>query len=229
MKGEKIVARLRELDFEINVPDLYSRLRDWNILYKGEDNINRGMVPGTTMMRDPRGYEYTDFSEELCESILERYEAGRVRTLDPLVFMQQTSSFLTKRQCCELKYLRRQFYTEHGQSLHTVYLNSPRWVNIRERALRTQGAVCYRCEFDGKPMHGKSGGLILTNNYIVVHHMTYQNWMDERNEELIVLCRNCHGDIHRDFTPDHPYFPGRKFGVDVLKQIRKYIKEEVQC
>lgn len=60
------------------------------------------------------------------------------------------------------------------------YLVSPEWRERRAAAIAAQGFKCQRC--------GRRRDL-------QVHHKTYKNLGKERDEDLEVLCRDCH-EIH---------------------------------
>jgi 5-methylcytosine-specific restriction endonuclease McrA len=57
------------------------------------------------------------------------------------------------------------------------YMRSQEWRNRRQRALARAG---YRCQVCG----GKSG--------LQVHHVSYANLGHEQDEDLTVLCSDCH-------------------------------------
>lgn len=61
------------------------------------------------------------------------------------------------------------------------YLRTPKWHTTRAAAIRRAGGKCQRC--------GAVEGL-------EVHHRTYARLGRERPEDLVVLCRRCHGGAH---------------------------------
>lgn len=72
---------------------------------------------------------------------------------------------------------------------YQAYLNSPRWQAIRKRLYREYE---YKCAMCGSPKN------------LNVHHITYENLGEEKDEDLTVLCQQCHSDIHgkRTFFDD---------------------------
>lgn len=65
--------------------------------------------------------------------------------------------------------------------IHTQYLNSTLWKNIRRHVLEIhnyQCQGCYSCQAEE------------------VHHMTYERWLQEHHTDLIALCNHCHNNIH---------------------------------
>lgn len=61
------------------------------------------------------------------------------------------------------------------------YLQTAHWKNVRKQALFRAKYKCSLC--------GKKGKLN-------VHHNTYENRGGEKDEDLIVLCQDCHGKFH---------------------------------
>ena len=64
---------------------------------------------------------------------------------------------------------------------YRAYLESEKWKSIRNKKISESGNRCQLCN--------KSG---LLN----VHHRTYDNVFNEKMEDLIVLCRECHAHFH---------------------------------
>ncbi|MGG7079669.1 HNH endonuclease [Clostridium sardiniense] len=80
-----------------------------------------------------------------------------------------------KDEYSEQKYKRE--LTEGQDWYHNTYLKSEHWERTRDRALKRAG---YRCEECG------------SNKNLNVHHKTYDNIWNERDEDLEVLCQPCH-------------------------------------
>lgn len=65
------------------------------------------------------------------------------------------------------------------------YLKSEAWKNIRARKIKSSGCICERCK---KRCWKKE---------LNVHHRTYNLILGrETDEQLIILCKNCHNLIH---------------------------------
>jgi hypothetical protein len=60
------------------------------------------------------------------------------------------------------------------------YLASPHWHERRRRAFGLAGGICIGCE--RKAEH--------------IHHRTYARLGQERDEDLVAVCHDCHRDIH---------------------------------
>ena len=67
---------------------------------------------------------------------------------------------------------------------YKAYLNSPHWQAIRKRLYKEYDYKCDRC---GSPKN------------IQVHHLTYENLGEEKDEDLTVLCQVCHKKLHDPF------------------------------
>lgn len=64
---------------------------------------------------------------------------------------------------------------------YPTYLQSPHWQHLRAHLLLTRGARCERCQALGA---------------VDAHHLSYAHLGCERPEEIILLCRACHRDMH---------------------------------
>lgn len=64
---------------------------------------------------------------------------------------------------------------------YNEYLQTEHWKRVRERILRQSGYKCQSC-----------GSLCNLN----VHHNTYENRGHEKDEDLVVLCFDCHQKFH---------------------------------
>lgn len=67
-----------------------------------------------------------------------------------------------------------------NKKLYISYINSPSWKKIKDRILIERNI----CECCGE------------KNNIQVHHKTYKNITEELDEDLLVVCENCHNKIH---------------------------------
>ena len=64
---------------------------------------------------------------------------------------------------------------------YKAYLNSPKWQATRKRLYREYE---YKCAICGSPKN------------LNVHHITYENLGEEKDEDLTVLCQECHNKLH---------------------------------
>ena len=71
------------------------------------------------------------------------------------------------------------------------YLQTPHWQHKRNEKLRAMG---YRCQLCNRP----ASKVILD-----VHHHTYERRGEERDEDLTVLCRECHYRHHEHGPRGH--------------------------
>lgn len=72
---------------------------------------------------------------------------------------------------------------------YKMYIKSEPWKIIREMCLIRAGFMCEKCGKIGKQMGG--------NSTLHVHHKTYARFGCEDMDDLIVVCKNCHSNIHR--------------------------------
>jgi hypothetical protein len=70
---------------------------------------------------------------------------------------------------------------ELRQLPYPQYLLSRHWKITRQRALLRAGRQCHRC---------------CSSYRLEVHHLTYENLGRELEDDLVVLCANCHADAH---------------------------------
>lgn len=64
------------------------------------------------------------------------------------------------------------------------YLISPEWRERRRIEISAAGYVCQICGIYGE------------RRRFQVHHLTYERRGDELPEDLLVLCGDCHRDVH---------------------------------
>ena len=63
------------------------------------------------------------------------------------------------------------------------YISSKEWKEKRKKVASERNFICEMCK--------KQVG-----NKFHVHHMTYKNFMNEKDEDLMLLCKECHEKIH---------------------------------
>lgn len=63
------------------------------------------------------------------------------------------------------------------------YISSKEWKEKRKKVASERNFICEMCK--------KQVG-----NKFHVHHMTYKNFMNEEDEDLMLLCKECHEKIH---------------------------------
>jgi 5-methylcytosine-specific restriction endonuclease McrA len=65
---------------------------------------------------------------------------------------------------------------------YTKHINSERWERRRLRAIDEVGGACQMCG---------------STDRIQVHHLNYDNLGNEKPEDLLVVCRQCHRKVHQ--------------------------------
>lgn len=63
------------------------------------------------------------------------------------------------------------------------YLQSKHWKRFRLKALKHHGKICMLCG-------------VTEVNFFHVHHLTYENLGNEKLEDVVVLCPECHSIVH---------------------------------
>jgi phage terminase large subunit GpA-like protein len=78
------------------------------------------------------------------------------------------------RQLGRLRAAYREWYSD-------VYLQTDHWKQARIAALKRGHHRCAQCG---------------TTRALEVHHVCYERFFDEHQDDLIVLCAHCHEDVH---------------------------------
>jgi len=65
---------------------------------------------------------------------------------------------------------------------YEVYMQSKEWFLRKQNVYEQRGGKCERCGSDFRTE---------------VHHLSYKNLGNEKDDDLIVLCRKCHMIEHR--------------------------------
>lgn len=84
------------------------------------------------------------------------------------------------------------------------YLASTEWRQKRWKVLTRDGFKCVDCG---------------TAFNLEVHHITYDRWRHEQPEDLITLCRTCHGTLHEKAHSiyNNGYSHNNKYPASILK------------
>lgn len=81
----------------------------------------------------------------------------------------------------EAMFVERQL-TKHGYASLGQYRSSKLWAKVRERRRCREGGD--RCE------------ICSSTSFCQLHHKTYENLCEEHDEDLVLLCGECHGAVH---------------------------------
>ncbi|MBW2596220.1 MAG: HNH endonuclease [Deltaproteobacteria bacterium] len=99
----------------------------------------------------------------------------------------------------DLEIFENENFTEGGTSIRLVnyFERNP---ELRTAAIRIHGTTCMACGFNFEKKYGKHG-----KDFIEVHHLNPVSQNLEKknvapNEDLVVVCSNCHRMIHRNKT-----------------------------
>lgn len=78
------------------------------------------------------------------------------------------------------------------------YLKSPQWQTVRDAALKRANYQCEKCK---------------SAKNLEVHHITYKRLGYELPEDLIVLCKDCHENVHsEDLKQNDDFFANSSEG-----------------
>lgn len=80
--------------------------------------------------------------------------------------------------------MREKLTDKEFQKIYQPYMQSPEWGARRLQAFEYYGKKCQAC--------GRERNL-------TVHHADYTNLFNEKMDELRVLCKRCHSDLHKKF------------------------------
>lgn len=112
-----------------------------------------------------------------CSPCWDKKNAPRREALQEESRMRAVAARKAAEEFRRLKQLHSMPYQE--------YLASPEWAETRRRALKRCGFRCQLCNREGQ---------------LNVHHRTYERRGNEKNEDLIVLCRECHKTFHQEMS-----------------------------
>jgi len=71
--------------------------------------------------------------------------------------------------------------TKNRKEEYQKYLKSSAWRKKREELFVLRGKRCEKCS---------------NENYLQIHHLTYERIFNERLEDLKILCKGCHSNEH---------------------------------
>lgn len=71
---------------------------------------------------------------------------------------------------------------------YQLYLEEEHWQQVRKEALERAAYRCSKCNLQG--------------GILDVHHLNYEHMWCERSEDVVVVCRNCHGATHEQAKGD---------------------------
>lgn len=122
--------------------------------------------------------------KEYREEARRRQRQARLREpeQEQLAKEQEVRSYRPSRQDSDIERAVPTRPHELRAMLYEEYLQSPHWKRRREDKLRAAGRRCQVCN--------RGSGIL------DVHHRTYERLGEELDEDLTVLCRDCHSVFH---------------------------------
>lgn len=106
--------------------------------------------------------------------------------------------------------------TKESYGTYEEYLKTKHWLKVKARYVLKYVKMCSMCE---------------STTWIDLHHITYNRIGNERDEDLIWLCRTCHKKIHAIHAKDERTAAGlfllkiRKVVVLKRKPIKNNLKK----
>ena len=83
---------------------------------------------------------------------------------------------------------------------YEAYLGSRVWYYRRQRLIRERGRRCEECHREPYVLTRKAAGLPARSS-LILHHLTYERVGNESDEDLRLLCKECHHEAHRVKIP----------------------------
>ena len=77
------------------------------------------------------------------------------------------------------------------------YVFSKEFARRKRERIKAADSCCERC------------GNVQSAQYLTLHHLTYERLGNERDEDLQLLCRDCHREADRERQRAHPLFEKR--------------------
>lgn len=134
-------------------------------------------------------YKYTAingrlFYKKRCDNCL-RFDGGQIKhssieNIENVHFDNTPDNLHEHSFSIELRKTLVQKRNEYEYEIYREYYLSDLWKRKRIKVLKRDNHLCQAC---------------LTNKATEVHHLTYNNFMDEPLFELISLCHRCHDKI----------------------------------
>lgn len=77
---------------------------------------------------------------------------------------------------------------KYSKESYIDFINSDEWKEKRSLIIQDRGQICERC-----------GEIIENKNKLHLHHRDYdKEFGTEADEDLMILCEDCHHNLHRD-------------------------------
>ena len=83
---------------------------------------------------------------------------------------------------------------------YEAYLGSKAWYYRRQRLIRERSRRCEECHREPDVLTSKAAGLPARRS-LILHHLTYERVGNESDEDLRLLCKECHREAHRVKIP----------------------------
>ena len=94
---------------------------------------------------------------------------------------------------------------------YSAYLQTKHWKAMKEKVYEEYGGICGVC------------GELVPKEFSNVHHRTYKRIGNEKMSDLILLCKSCHGKLHK--RKNKWKYERQQFGI-VIDRCRRELSEE---
>ena len=75
------------------------------------------------------------------------------------------------------------YWLKKRRESYSDYLKSDKWINFRSRVFAKRGFKCESCS---------------SKKNMQLHHLTYENVGNEHDEDVMILCQQCHEKAHKN-------------------------------
>ena len=129
------------------------------------------------------------FNKQSVKRVLKRLESSKLlfidnhnkSKLDRTLWYRVNYVKLSEKYELGVTYKSKTKTLDKNKIEYRKYLKSEHWINFRDEALNHYGRKCSNCG---------------SEKSLNVHHLTYKNRGHEKLEDVVVLCHNCHNEIH---------------------------------
>lgn len=136
-------------------------------------------IPVTNLSTDSIIRKYSEVAKINIPSGIGKFIVSEYRSnrWSP-IYKNQTLPDTPKEKIRKKKFVKK----ENGKTEYDEYLKSVQWKNFKLSLILIRGKKCEACGATNKRLDG--------------HHLTYERLGNELPEDVQLLCRNCHENIH---------------------------------
>lgn len=98
------------------------------------------------------------------------------------------------------------YRTNRCPKTYQLYITSKWWIERKNRYYQNNKRICTACG---------------SFEHIVLHHMVYKNYGNEKDTHLTPLCQNCHSEFHRTYLLKKDMIKSTLQFIENKKQLQK--------